>query len=787
MPENLALLDKNVDILNGSSIKNQADCGCGSKKAATQEAVSNAQYIESILKPEDKDTLASFVAQDFLDGNTETDFLSGSADGDIGRSSSQFSIGSLSSDGSAYILTEGSDTFTIPSGFLDTLFGDLRGLGGADTITGSESGDIVYGDEGNDRIEGRGGNDLLYGGLGNDFLSGGTGENGLLGGEGTDTLQGGENADGANGNAGNDVIFGAGGNDFLRGGRGNDIVNGEDGDDFLIGDLGNDTLTGGAGQDIFFLRSEAALGSPTFDLITDFQRTIDFIGLSTNLKESDIVLESKVQPFGGSAVDVKVAATGALLGTVLGVTPDDLRGRFRPYDVEPDRPEDRVTIDLPEVKKLSDTKFQMEFSTSDGSKYIVVFQDDADGRFVESVIFVPRSVTGLRGSTTRLSRDGTTADITLEGSNETTRIENQQSKEPGKPDQGVISRRLKDGQIIDTVKIPLPIDPYPTSPTPEPPKPTTPPTVGGRDFAKDCESVKKFCEGTEKVRKVVDFAANAALVTGLLFAVPSGGTSLALDVIGTELKGVSEALKVVNYSCIALTGSDGELASALIKDIGKDAIKGIAKSGELAGDVGKGTEAISKLIISTAGVVDSFQKKEPTASKTNILPQIRKFLADKTGIPFDFCDKPATTPVTPEPICSEQVFKAEVMPSVLNYGQTAEVKVTYCDPQNKINNILVELNTRSGKQTKNIPISSSSGTVSFEIRSKPNAFGDCDDLGFAATGRPGISGSVVITGIRDNANGFASFGALPDFFLTGGLTQIPTQFNISGVCNVELV
>ena len=336
----------------------------------------------------------------------------------------------------------------------------------------------------------------------------------------------------------------------------------------------------------------------------------------------------------------------------------------------------------------------MEFPASDGSKYIVFFQDDADGRFVESVVYAPRSVTGLRGSTTRLSRDGTTADITLEGSNETSRIEYQPSKEPGKPDQGVISRRLKDGQVFDTVKIPLPIDPSPTSPTPEPPKPTTPPTVGGRDFAKDCESVKKFCEGTEKVRKVVDFAANAALVTGLLFAVPSGGTSLALDVIGTELKGVSEALKVVKYSCIALTGSDSELASSLIKDIGKDAIKTIAKSGELAGDLPKGAEAISKLVISTTGVVDSFQKKEPTASKTNFLPQIRKFLADKTGIPFDFCDKPATTPVTPEPICSPsgaRVFKAEVIPSVLNYGQAAEVKITYCDPQKKLNNILVEL------------------------------------------------------------------------------------------------
>ncbi|MEG3931493.1 MULTISPECIES: calcium-binding protein [unclassified Microcoleus] len=783
MPDNLALLDKNDDILNGSSATNQADCGCGSKKATTQETVSNAQNIFSLGS---NDTLESSIAPDFLNGNTGNDFISGSVDGDIGRSASQVGIGSLSSDGSAYILTEGSDTFTIAIGLLDTLLGGLRGLGGADSITGSESGDIVYGDEGNDRIEGLGGADLLYGGLGNDFLSGGAGQNGLLGGDGADTLQGGESADGVNGNAGNDVIFGGGGDDFLRGGRGNDIVNGEDGDDFLIGDLGNDTLTGGAGQDVFFLRSEAALGSPTFDLITDFQRTIDFIGLSTNLKESDIVLESKLQPSGGSAVDIKVAATGALLGTVLGVTPDDLRGRFRLYDVEPDRPEDRVTINLPEVKKLSDNRFQMEFPASDGSKYITVIQDDADGRFVESVIFVPNRTTGVRGSTTLFNRDGRSADITLEGSNETARVEYQQSQETGKPDQGVISW-LKDGQVIDKVNFPLPIEPTPI-PTPKPP--VTPPTVGQPDFAKACQSVKDFCEGTAKLAKVVDFAANVALVTGILFAVPSGGLSLSLDVIGAELKAASVGFKVLDYSCKLLTGSDKDLGDAVIDELTGIGIEKALKSAGLAEDLENAVGGTLDLASSTKDLTDLFfgEEKPTEPSKTNFLPQFRKFLADKTGIPFDFCDKPATTPVTPPPTCSEQVFKAEVIPSVLNYGQTAEVKVTYCDPQNKLNNILVELRTRSGEiQTKNIPVSSSSGTVSFEIRNKSNAFGDCDDLGFAATGRPGISGSVVITGIRDNANGFASFGALPDFFLTGGLTQIPTQFDSRAVCGVELV
>jgi RTX calcium-binding nonapeptide repeat (4 copies) len=724
------------------------------------------------------DNLALVDKKDkFSNGNTGNDLISDPAGGDESRSSSQVSKGSLSSDGSAYVLTEGSDTFTIPPGLLDTLIGGLRGLGGADSITGSESGDVISGDEGDDRIEGLGGADLLYGGAGNDFLSGGAGQNGLLGGAGADTLQGGDNADGVNGNTGDDVIFGGGGDDFLRGGRGNDIINGGDGNDFLIGDFGNDTLTGGAGQDVFFLRYEQSLGSPTFDLITDFQRTIDFIGLSTNLKESDVILESKVQPSGGSAVDIKVAATGTLLGTVLGVTPDDLKGRFRPYDVEPDRPEDVATIDLPEVKKLSDNKFQMEFPASDGSKYTVVFQDDADGRFVESVVFVPNPTTGIRGSTTRMSRDGTSADITVEGSNETVRVENQQSKETGKPDQGVISR-LKDGQIIDKVNFPLPIEPTVTPP-PEPP--VTPPPVGP-DFAKDCASVKEFCEGTSKVAKVVDFAANALALTGLLFAPASGGTSLlTIEPLALGLKGVSTALKVVDYSCKLLTGSDKDLGDAIIDEVSGIGVEKIIKSAGLAEDLEKAVGGTLDLSSSTKDLADSFfgEEKPTEPSKTNFLPQIRKFLADKTGIPFDFCDKPATTP-PPAPTCSD--FNAEITPSVLNYGQTAEVKVTYCDPKNEIDNIHVFLG--NGK-TKDIPVSSSSGTISFGIRNKPNSAGDCDDLG-SATNDQGLSEYLVVSGTSKGRE-LAQMSNLVDFHTTGGLHQIVTAFDGNLMCRFEFI
>jgi len=679
MPDNVALLEKNNDLLNGSSAESQEDCGCSFKKAPTQETVSNAQNVQNIFGLGTNDTLESSVTQDPLNANTGNEFLPSST-ANIRRSLSEVGGGSLSSDGSAYILTEGSDTFTIPLGLLDTLVGGLRGLGGADSITGSESGDIVYGDEGNDRIEGLGGADLFYGGAGNDFLSGGAGQNGLLGGDGADTLQGGESADGVNGNMGDDVILGAGGNDFLRGGRGNDIVNGEDGDDLVIGDFGNDTLTGGAGQDVFFLRHEAALGSPTFDLITDFQRTIDFIGLSTNLRESDVILESKVQPSGGSAVDIKVAATGTLLGTVLGVTPDDLKGRFIPYDVEGERPEDVATIDLPEVTKLSENRFQMEFPASDGSKYTVVFQDDADGRFVESVIFVPNPTTGVRGSTTLFNRDGTSADITLEGSNETLRVESRQNAENGNQEEGVISG-IKDGQIIDSVTFPLP-----TEPTPEPP--VTPPTVGEPDLA--CKSLENFCKGAGKLAKVVDFAAAASAVGGLVFP--------PLEIVAGGMEVASIGLKVIDYSCKLLTGSDKDLGDAVIGEVSGIGVGKIIKSGELTGDLAEGTGDVLDLASSSNELIDSFfgQEKPTEPSKTNFLPQFRKWLADKTGIPFDFCDKPATTPVTPEPTPSTPFLKIEVKPSAIPYQETGNLNVKYSNPDNDSTNIEISGSGREG-------------------------------------------------------------------------------------------
>ncbi len=113
---------------------------------------------------------------------------------------------------------------------------------------------------------------------------------------------------------GADTINGGADDDVLRGGNGNDNLNGEAGDDILIGGNGNDILTGGDGGDIFVLRS----GQST-DSVTDFEDGVDKIAVLSGLEFADLNLNSTA---GG--VEITVGATGEVLATLDGVTPNNL-------------------------------------------------------------------------------------------------------------------------------------------------------------------------------------------------------------------------------------------------------------------------------------------------------------------------------------------------------------------------------------------------------------------------------------------------------------------------------
>ncbi|TVS20405.1 MAG: calcium-binding protein, partial [Planctomycetaceae bacterium] len=76
---------------------------------------------------------------------------------------------------------------TYPAPFADriirevTLYDDIDGIGGNDTIRGGAGSDIIYGQRGDDVIEGVGGDNDIIGGLGNDILRGGDGNDILIG------------------------------------------------------------------------------------------------------------------------------------------------------------------------------------------------------------------------------------------------------------------------------------------------------------------------------------------------------------------------------------------------------------------------------------------------------------------------------------------------------------------------------------------------------------------------------------------------------------------------------
>lgn len=138
------------------------------------------------------------------------------------------------------------ETFAFADGtkldFSQIMYGQY-GMGGHDTLNGTNSGDFQNGGNGNDRIYGKDGNDVATGGAGNDYIDGGNGKDFLFADEGNDNVRGGN---------GNDYLIGGAGNDQLHGQNGNDVLSGEDGSDRLYGGNGDDLILGGAGADYLY-------------------------------------------------------------------------------------------------------------------------------------------------------------------------------------------------------------------------------------------------------------------------------------------------------------------------------------------------------------------------------------------------------------------------------------------------------------------------------------------------------------------------------------------------------
>ncbi len=201
----------------------------------------------------------------------------------------------VADDSAQWLQGFSADEIIAGGGGNDTLLGGA----GNDTLLGGEGNDLLWGEEGDDVLVGRAGNDWLYGGTpaadaGRDLVSYSGAMAGVVvdlsvrqpiarslrkdeAGIGLDRLFGIEDvvgspfADRLTGDRGSNYLVGLGGNDLLTGGAGADT---------LDGGAGADTLRGGAGADCFMFSNLPESGR-RIDLITDFQRGVDSIALSS--------------------------------------------------------------------------------------------------------------------------------------------------------------------------------------------------------------------------------------------------------------------------------------------------------------------------------------------------------------------------------------------------------------------------------------------------------------------------------------------------------------------------
>jgi len=245
----------------------------------------------------DQDLLFGNQGSDFIQGYAGNDIISGGKDNDtlLGGDGDDFLTGDMGNDQVA----GGNGNDSIYGGQDDDI---LLGEDGDDYILGNEGNDTINAAQGNDIAYGNEGADLIFGLFGDDTLDGGQENDSLDGGEGNDLLLGGD---------GNDVLLGGDGNDKLDGGNGNDILNGGAGDDFLNGGAGDDTLIGGLGNDVFLL-------NPSFgsDIITDFRKGEDLIGLNSGLSFDQLSISSS-----NNETLITLTDTNELLAKLNGVTP----------------------------------------------------------------------------------------------------------------------------------------------------------------------------------------------------------------------------------------------------------------------------------------------------------------------------------------------------------------------------------------------------------------------------------------------------------------------------------
>ncbi|MFM9267373.1 hypothetical protein [Tychonema sp. BBK16] len=591
-------------------------------------------------------------------------------------------VGSASSDGLSYLLDNTANNFTLTPNFLKPYAKGLFALDGADTVIGSVGSDII------------------------------------------------------NGNQGNDNLFGSQGNDTIFGGKGADSIDGGDGDDVLYGDFGTDTLTGGAGQDMFILPSgSAAIAPSAADLIADFNKDDDFIGLTDGLTEAGVTLEAASIVPGTSDTVIKNSATGAILGRVAGVSPTDVRGRLVKANI--------VTYETPKARQISADTYEMTLAGSDGSQFVSTIKKTNTQAYQESVRYTPSNQgnSTLQTFTVRYNPEGTRAELQQAGSSNSVilqRIDNKSASVIEKSATG----ETEAGRIGDL----------------------------GTDFARNlaleisCIFGKGFCDAFEQTADMVSKWKDAAAKVGSVlekFRVPVNGSSSAIE----EFEGISQVSGVI---CTALFGNDEAL---------KKAVTGAAENKiPLPGP-------LTKLL----KIGDSVQ---------NLFSGINKYFFDGKGelssnlrkeLGINACDPqsptvpppPSTNPSPPPP--STASLKIKIEPSAIPYLGTANLNVKYSNPAN--DSRIVEI---TGTGQKGL------GSTSFLIPEDKKGQGELNFTlknGGRQLGGPGSEdrGNILDVGIGNGRGGglFPSDYKQLSFDLLGAPNPLDFLPNVYTLTSVE--
>ena len=310
------------------------------------------------------DTLTGGLANDSLDGGTDTDTLLATADGThpsltLGATTlTGLGTDSLAGVERATLRGDaGNNTLNASGTSIPVTFDGGTGI---DTLQGGTGGDALTGGPGNDTLDGAGGLDrvieaadtdftlsdgtLIGSGYGNDTLlgidlatlTGGTGANVINAGgfSGPATLAGGAGPDTLTGGGGDDAVSGGDGADTLAGGPATDTMNGNEGGDTLDGGPAADALNGGDADDV--LDGGADLVNDTIDGDAGVNRVVasanaNFTLTNTNLigQGNDSVTEVQRATLTGGPGDNALNAATFTLGPVVlngGAGSDSLLG-----------------------------------------------------------------------------------------------------------------------------------------------------------------------------------------------------------------------------------------------------------------------------------------------------------------------------------------------------------------------------------------------------------------------------------------------------------------------------